>query len=197
MEELRQAILRKTEVVKATLANTTVPVQPISPLAASTMPQSSIPYPGPTPALPATSSPRNGPLQYFEVLLSADQNLRDDWDLHAADLVPGFVETRRLISDSTESISERMEYLTVASTEDPWVLAAQIESLTQVETCVPDLESYTDVGIAAAVNPDNTFEEAMTGARYESVIYNDGTASIKDVKENRRRFCGLPVVQGS
>lgn len=188
MEELRQAILRKTEVVKETLVNTTIPVQPISTPVSSIMPSSTVSRPVPTPSLPAASPLRGGPLQYFEILLSNDQNLRDDWDLHAADLVPGFVETRRLISDSTESISERMEYLTVASTEDPWTLAAQIESLTQVETCVPDLESYTDVGIAAAVNPDNTYEEALAGARYESVIYNDGTASMKDVKKIESDF---------
>jgi endonuclease G len=169
MEGMRNSILKKTKDVKKDL-------QAATPIASSSQSTSAFTTP---PTMPSASSqiPTKLPteknkVQYFEVLLSRDRVLADDWRARAEPLVAGLLKRRRLISDGVDELSERLEYIEVSSSEDPWKLAEKIENLPQVESCTPDLEVYTDVGLAE--------ESLRTERGLESAIYNDGTATVNE-----------------
>jgi endonuclease G, mitochondrial len=106
-------------------------------------------------------------IQYFEIILTDDEILRDAWDEQASFLLPGLLSREPVISDGTLMLVERMEYIAVKSDADPWTLAQQIENLPHVDVCTPDLETLTDVGVSAGTRVGHR--------NVESAIYNDGT----------------------
>lgn len=172
MEPLREMLLRKSNRVAAQL-NVAQAIRSTTSVAITTTPyQAPATTPQTNQPMPAENEPSTENLLYFEVLLSDNRTLRDDWEERAQTLVPGFVRTQPLISIASDPVTERMEYLTVSSTQNPWTLAAGLESLPHIESCTPDLETVTDVGIAE--------QKAAAPALTESVILNDGTAEINE-----------------
>lgn len=106
-------------------------------------------------------------VQYFEVILSDLPTMQTDCELKAAQLVPGLVSDVPLLPTSLVSETRRMRYIAVQTNQHPWEVAAFIENLPHVETCRPDLETYTDIGLTQPT-PDHRLTE--------SAIFNAGTA---------------------
>lgn len=171
MEVGRKALLNMTADMAGKLSrNADIVNQPMA-----TPPQNenldkmnTVPIENPGAGITATTPETGEALQYFEVLLNESQTLRQHWEQAAPQLIPGLVRRQALLSLSTDPLAERLEYLTVRSSQDPWLLAADIEKIPVIDMCTPDLESRTDVGVA---------EDYDISARAtESIIAPDGTA---------------------
>ncbi|WP_461147147.1 S8 family serine peptidase [Spirosoma pulveris] len=132
-----------------------------------------------TPAVSAASAPpaKSSELLYFEVLLTDQTTLQNDWTKRASELVPGFIDQTTLFPVSQETVARRMVYVTVKSSENPWALAATIEGLPHVEACRPDLQSLTDIG------RNSTEAGASVRATESEFVINNGTE-----EPNEKRF---------
>lgn len=102
-------------------------------------------------------------LQYFEVILADQAPLQDAWEQQAPSLVEGLVDDTPLVPGSLDPLTRRMRYLTVRASQNPWELAARIEALPHVESCKPDLQTLTDVGVAEGPEPGSPFESFTGG----------------------------------
>ncbi|RAK02244.1 trypsin-like peptidase [Larkinella arboricola] len=102
-------------------------------------------------------------LQYFEITLSSQPVLQDDWEGRASTLVEGFVDETPLIPSSFDPDIRRKRYLTLRSNRNPWELAQQLETLPHVESCEPDLETLTDIGVDAGETGPDRFESFNPG----------------------------------
>jgi len=160
MQAMRRQLI-ESQTPPLTLVNPVAPSHPFGPP----------PVPGPrTPAPVAVSvsakpeSTAASSLQYFEIVLSEQESLRNDWETRAAALVDGLVDDTPLMPGSLDPLARRMRYLTVQSGENPWELAARFEALPQVQTCTPDLPTLTDVGVAEGPAAAGQFESFSRGA---------------------------------
>lgn len=108
-----------------------------------------------------------GALLHFEVLVSSDLTLQEDWEKNYSNLIAGLRQKNPVLTTATDSTSRRMQYLAITSSENPWKLAERIENLPHIEWCIPDLEMLTDAGVS---------EEDPGVSKFESVIYNTGIA---------------------
>lgn len=97
----------------------------------------------------------------FEILLADNPIFMDDWENRANALVNGYQTCKPLFPFSTNPYSRRMFYLTVLSDKNPWELAAEIEGIPHIEHCIPDLETYTDVGIEDSNQYPGTAQESF------------------------------------
>ncbi len=122
---------------------------------------------------PVVSKPELSAMYHFEVVLSDLPTMQDDWEDKAAKLVPGLVNDAPMLPDTVVPALRRMRYIAVQTNRHPWLVAADIENLPHVETCRPDLESYTDVGLT-----DPSSESRLT----ESAIFNSGTAKPNETE---------------
>ena len=109
----------------------------------------------------------------FEIQLSSLPEMQDDWRESAKALIPDLVSSEALFPLSTVPEHKRLHYIRVASHENPWVLAEQIEKLPQVDTCTPDIPAETDA-VAGSSLPWSTSNESV----FESL--NDGVADWHD-----------------
>lgn len=118
----------------------------------------------------------------FELVLSPDQELRDQWRERAGELVTGFVSTTQLFPDSTDPFSRRIHYLVLRRDGHPWKIAEEIENLPHVEYCTPDLPSRTDVDAAVLTGAPYPAQESTV----PDVIYDDGTAKPNEIEFLRK-----------
>ncbi|WP_128544798.1 S8 family serine peptidase [Larkinella soli] len=139
--------------------------------------------PIPPAALPAestltahTGTESTAGLQYFEVVLTSQPTLLDDWEQKAALLVEGLVEDHPLIPHSFDPYIRRMRYVSVRTARNPWEQAAFMESLPHIESCKPDLEMLTDIGLTDSDAP------TRQGPQESELIYNEGTAAWNEEK---------------
>ncbi|GAB3266296.1 hypothetical protein GCM10027347_34220 [Larkinella harenae] len=102
-------------------------------------------------------------LQYFEVTLSRQPVLQEDWERRASTLVEGFVDETPLIPSAFDADTRRKRYVTVRSDRNPWELAQQLETLPQVESCEPDLATLTDIGVTARDTGSSPLESFNPG----------------------------------
>ena len=147
---------------------------------------------------PALSTrPELSAVYHFEVVLSDLPTMQDDWEDKVAKLVPGLVNDAPMLPGTVVPALRRMRYIAVQTNRHPWLVAAEIENLPHVETCRPDLETYTDVGLT-----DPSSESRLT----ESAIFNDGTAEPNE-KEFMAKWSatkwvieakksGIPAIKG-
>ncbi|MGV3765545.1 MAG: S8 family serine peptidase [Chitinophagaceae bacterium] len=122
-------------------------------------------------------APTTGGVLYFELELSANEALYDDFITDPGKYINGFVQLEPLFPLSADPDLRRYKYLTVRSAVPPYELAAELEALPQVESCTPDLPAYTDIGLSDAN------AGGMATGQEESFIFNDGSA-----KENEPDF---------
>ncbi|MCY7357339.1 MAG: S8 family serine peptidase [Rudanella sp.] len=122
---------------------------------------------------PKLAQPELSAVYHFEVVLSDLPTMQDDWEDKAANLIPGLVNDAPMLPGTVVPALRRMRYIAVQTNRHPWLVAAEIENLPHVETCRPDLETYTDVGLT-----DPSSESRLT----ESAIFNDGTAKPNETE---------------
>ncbi|MCY7352067.1 MAG: S8 family serine peptidase [Cytophagaceae bacterium] len=118
-------------------------------------------------------------IQYFEATLAESEILQDAWEQRAATLVEGLIDDTPLIPSSFDPIIKRMRYLTVRSNRNPWELAQMIEALPHVESCKPDLETMTDIGVA---------ERSENEGQFESFTNNATKNGLTTWQEEERKF---------
>lgn len=126
--------------------------------------------------LQGTGADSTGQQQYFEVELSAHEDMQQHWKENYRTLVPGIVSSEAVFPLSTDPAQRRIFYLTIRSDENPWELAAKLEALPQITIATPDLPMDTDM--------QNQHIKSFRGDResfpFEST--NDGTAAWNEDK---------------
>ena len=113
----------------------------------------------------------------FEIFLSGNKLMQNDWRENATHLIKGLKSAELLFPHSTEETERRYAYITVATTDHPFELANVIESLPQVDMCTPDLPMETDIKVGHYINYRNGVES------YESM-----SSGIADWGESERDF---------
>jgi V8-like Glu-specific endopeptidase len=110
--------------------------------------------------------------QYFEVEISPQAILTHHTEQAIRTVVKDLVSFTPLFPISQNERIRRIFYLTIHSSDDPWIVAEKIEQLPQVEHCIPDLPVKTDIGVAENYDT-NSLDMKVQELKF---IYNTGWA---------------------
>ncbi|SFD98110.1 Trypsin-like peptidase domain-containing protein [Chitinophaga sp. CF118] len=140
---------------------------------------------------PAPTSEKT-PLVYFEVELTTQENLQENWISQVWVQVPGLQSVEQLFPMATASTRRQLYYIGVRSSQSPWELAAQIETLPHVNACTPDLPVQTYINSGLQDKP---------ATATESQIFNTGRAVWNEKeftdKWAESSFCKDFIAQGN